>query len=465
MSFPDGPKSPPLWRALRWIFSPLSVLDQYARTYGDTFGFKSQFSGSVVYISDPESLQALFNADAQSLNSARMNNLMQPLLGDYSVVLLDGEPHAQQRKLLMPHFHGEHMRSYGHLIQAITHQTLSTWSEGQSFQARPAFQDISLKVILEAVFGVSSGRRSQQLIQVLSSILNAFDSEATVLFLFFRFLQQDLGAWSPWGHFLRLRAEMDQLLYAEIAERRDHLAQSSSTSPDILSMLIAATDETGVGLSDRELRDELVTLLVAGHETTASAMTWAFYWIASRPDVYQRLWAELRSVDLANNLFEVTQLPYLQAVCQETLRLYPIAIMGFPRTVKQPIQIGQYLYPEGTVLIPSIYLAHHRPSVYPDPKQFKPERFLQHQFTPYEFLPFGGGVRRCIGQAFALFEMKVVIATLLSRINLSVASHLPIRPVRRGLTLAPPKHLKFQVDGFKAGDPTESSPEVTTTYV
>ena len=276
-----------------------------------------------------------------------------------------------------------------------------------TFAVRPVMQSISLQVILKAVFGLDSGQRYDQLRQVLCQMLDVFGSPVGAMLLFYPFLQKDWGAWSPWGRFLRLRQQIDDLIYAEISDRH---TQPNAEGTDILSLLMAARDPEGQPLSDIELRDELITLLFAGHETTASALAWALYWITYLPDVRTQLLAEIDALDDKANLDPMTiaRLPYLSAICQETLRLYPIAITAFPRVVKQPMTIAGYALESGTVIMPSIYLAHHRAAVYPEPKQFRPERFLERQFSPYEYLPFGGGDRRCIGSAFALFEIDLL---------------------------------------------------------
>ena len=220
-----------------------------------------------------------------------------------------------------------------------------------------------------------------------------------------------------------------------LRERRAELDQNRQ---DILSLMMAARYDDGQGMSDEELHDELMTLLVAGHETTASALTWAFYWIDRLPEVREKLLQELNTLGVNTDLSSVAKLPYLTAVYQETLRIYPIVMTAFPRIVKTPITIMGYELREGMVIVPSIYLAHHREEVYPQSKQFKPERFLERQYSPYEYLPFGGGNRRCIGMAFAQYEMKIVLATVLSEFQVSLVNKRPVRPVRRGLTLAAP---------------------------
>lgn len=244
---------------------------------------------------------------------------------------------------------------------------------------------------------------------------------------------------------MRQRQRLDELLYQEIRERK---TQSEPLGEDILSLLISAHDEAGGPMSDVELRDELMTILFGGHETTATALAWALYWIHYIPEVGEKLLQELNSIDVQNcDPAQITKLPYLNAVCCETLRIYPILFFTFPRLVQAPMQLMGYNIPKGMVLSPCIYLVHHRPDIYPEPKRFKPERFLERQFSPYEYLPFGGGNRRCIGMAFAMFEMKLVLAKVLSRHSLELAENRPVMPVRRGVTMAPAGGVRLVVKG------------------
>jgi cytochrome P450 len=259
---------------------------------------------------------------------------------------------------------------------------------------------------------------------------------------FFPPLQQDLGAWSPWGQFLRRRQQIDALIYAEIAERR---LQNDQSRTDILSLLISARDENGQQMSDVELRDQLVSLLLLGYETTAAVLAWAFYWIHSSPTVLHTLRRELDALsddsepnrNAQSGYLANAQLPYLTAICQETLRINPIALICAPRMTKEPLQLAGYHFDTGTILIPCIHLAHRRSEVFPEPQQFKPERFLDRKFSPYEYFPFGGGSRGCIGMAFSMFEMKLILGTILSNFHLALTSQSPVRPVRRGITIVP----------------------------
>ena len=440
-NLPDGPQMPRWLRMIKFIGQPIKYVDDFAKIYGDTFTIRSNRSNNhLVYFSQPQALEQIFTADSSHFEVGRGNIGLKFFLGDRSFMLADGDRHQRQRQLLTPPFHGERMRAYGQDIQKITRQVSNQWQIGKPFKIRESMQEITLRVILRVVFGLNEGELFESLRRSLSDLLDFISSPVMSSAFFFSFIQKDFGAWSPWGRILQQRQKIDQLIYALLRERR---AESNQNRQDILSLMMAARYNDGQGMSDEELHDELMTLLVAGHETTASALTWAFYWIDHFPKVREKLLQELNTIGVNPDLSTVAKLPYLTAVCQETLRIYPIAMTAFVRIVKTPIEIMGYELPEGTVIVPSIYLAHHREEVYPQSKQFKPERFLERQYSPYEYLPFGGGNRRCIGMAFAQYEMKIVLATILSEFQVSLVNKRPVRPVRRGLTIAAPTGMRM----------------------
>lgn len=442
MKLPDGPKTPPLVQTLQWIARPLEFLEECAHRYGDLFTVRRNKYRPAVYLSNPQAIQEIFTANPELFDSGLKNKLLQILLGQHSLSLnlLDRNCHQRQRRLLMPPFHGERMRTYGQLICDITEQVMSQWTIDQPFLVRSSMQEIAMRTILSVVFGLHEGQRSLALRQLLGSLLDSISSPLSSSLIFFRSLQRDLGSWSPWGRFLRQKQQIDQLLYAEIQQCRE---QPDPSRADILSLLMSARDEAGQPMTDVELRDQLMTLLLAGHETTASALAWALYWVNRLPEVRDRLLEELDTLAPDSDPSTIARLPYLTAVCQETLRIYPIALISSPRVVKAPLQLMGYQFEPGTALIPCIYLTHQRPELYPEPQQFKPERFLERQFSAYEYLPFGGGNRYCIGSAFAQFEMKLVLAKILSRFQLVLADSRPEKPVRRGFTLAPPSGMRM----------------------
>ncbi len=433
MQLPNTIPLSALRQLTNWIARPYDFLDECARNYGDTFTIKLVAFPPLVFLSDPQAIKEIFATDAKQFDAGRSNGILRSLLGSNSLILLDGDRHERQRKLLMPPFHGEKVKSYGETICQITRELGSQWQPDRPFLASKAMQDITLEVILQAVFGLREGERYQQLKPLLASLLDMTGSPLRSTFLFFPWLQQDLGSWSPWGKVVRQRKQVYELLQAEIDERR---SQSSLTGNDVLSLMLLAQDEDGQPMTAPELKDELMTMLVAGHETTATVLAWALYWIHKLPAVKAKLLQELK--DLGDNAtpIAIATLPYLTAVANESLRIYPIIPIVFPRIAKQEVTINSQTFPSETSLVPCIYLLHHREDLYPEPKQFKPERFLERQFSAWEFIPFGGGNRRCLGYALAMLEIKLVLAIILTNFSLKLANEQPVKPRRRGLTIA-----------------------------
>jgi len=451
----DGPKAKGLrrqLRILRLILQPTHYMEDNVRRYGPTFKIGGDNSPPLVYVGDPNLVREIFLLDADQANTGQGNGVLRAMVGDHSILLLDGEPHQRQRKLLMPPFHGDRLRTYAQLICDLTRQVSADWQPGQTLVARPPMQALTLGVILQAVFGLREGERLSELQHLMSRMLDTFAYPISSSFLFFPVLQKDWGAWSPWGHFVRQRERVRQLIYAEIRDRRAYLAQPNvdpNAKTDILTLLLQARDEDGQAMTDAELHDELVTLLLAGHETTASAMVWLLYWIHYLPDVEQKLRAELATLGEAADPMAIAQLPYLTAVCQETLRIYPITPTTFVRVLKQPMTLGGYDFAAGTALMPATYILHQRPDLYPNPQEFRPERFWERQYAPHEYLPFGGGNRRCIGSALAMMELKLSIATLLQHFEFALPHARSVTPTRRGLTLAPPTSLRIRIKSCK----------------
>ena len=441
MAIPEGPKAPSALQMLQWVAAPFSFMRSGHRKYGDTFTIRlNPKFGPLVMFSHPEALQAILTNDDGKLFEApgTFNVALELLTGSQSVFAFSGERHRRARQLLMPSFHGERMRSYGELICSVAEQVMQEYQPGQAFPARKPMQTISLRVILRAVFGLVDGPRYRQLEKLLGMLLEGVSNPLSASLLFVPAMRRDLGPRSPWGRFIRNRQRIDELIYEEIADRRRNWGDlSNSPRNDILTLLMSAHDEAGEGLSDVELRDELMTLLIAGHETTATALTWALYWIHRFPAVRERLLQELDSLDHNLDPNVVFKLPYLNAVCSETLRIYPVALLTFPRVTRSRVILTGVTLEPGTTVTGCIYLAHRRKEVFSDPEQFRPDRFLERHYSPYEFLPFGGGARRCIGMAFAQFEMKLVLSTILSRFDLALAEARNVRQQRRGLVSGP----------------------------
>lgn len=441
MKLPDGPQLPALLQTLAITAQPIKFLETCASRYGDMFTLRVLGNNSppVIFLSHPDAIQAVFTHLSDAFELGKVTHVFRPLVGERSLIMQEGQQHQRQRHLLMPALHRDRLEQQGELICHLAESQISQWQVGQSLCPRTQMSEISLQVILHIVFGIEGGDRYYHLKHLLTHLLESITSPLYSTQFFFPQLQKNWGRWSPWGTFLRQRQQIDAAIYAEIAERR---SQQIGNRTDILSLLLTARDDQGDAMSDQELRDQLMTLLLLGHETTASALTWALYWLHQQPKCLAKLLHELEGV---NNPTAIAQLPYLTAVCKEALRVYPIALIAQPRKVKRSIQLNNYIFTPGTVLIPCIYLAHRRDATYENPAQFCPERFVSNKFSPYEFFPFGGGSRSCIGMALSLLEMKLILATVVSRWKLR-SNQDAVRPARRGITFVPPAQFRLTVE-------------------
>jgi cytochrome P450 len=437
-------KQSSLQQKIQWVARPHEYMESAAKQAPDLFAAKISTGEDYIFVNHPEAMRQIVTSDrSKYFASSKENQLLQPLLGNNSLILIEGDRHKKRRKLLLPPFHGERMQTYSQLICDLTRDIVGKLEPDRPFVAREVTQQISLQVILEAVYGLQDSKRSQELKQRISRLSNIFESIVTSASLFFPWLQQDLGAWSPWGNLVRQQKAIDELIYQELATRR---IEDNSQRQDILSLMMSAKDEAGESMKDEELRDELMALMLAGHETTATAIAWSLYWVYRHPKIKARLQAEIASLGTSDPM-EIAKLPYLDAVCKETLRIYPIAMLTFPRTVLEPTELMGYQLEAGQILMGCIYLMHQREDVYPEPHQFKPERFLEREFDAYEFFPFGGGKRRCIGEALAKLELKLVLATIVSNYELELKSDRPEVPARRGVTLAPKSGVEMIFKG------------------
>jgi cytochrome P450 len=349
--------------------------------------------------------------------------VLKPLLGPRSVLLLDGPEHMRQRKLMLPPFHGERMRAYGELMTEVAERHVSQWPVGQPFAVRESVQAITLEIILRTVFGLDDAAHVERLAAPLRLLLDSTTHPMRLLGLQFTSSERR-GKRSPWGRIYALMAPADAMLLEQIRTRREELeSDGHEDRNDILSLLLAARDEDGSALTDAELRDELMTLLVAGHETTATALAWTLERLVRHPDVLARLQDEPDG-------------EYLDAVIKESLRLRPV-VPGVIRRLQRPLEIGGMALPKGVHIAPSIYLIHRRADIYPEPEAFRPERFLERQPSTYEWLPFGGGIRRCLGASFALYEMRIVLETIMKRAELETTQAAGEAVKRRFVTFMP----------------------------
>lgn len=441
------PKGLGFVRRLEWILDPVNYLEKTKDELPDFFEEDSLGFGvgPTVVFSHPEAMQSILSRDRKQFTSpGEFNRLLSPLLGNASVIMLSGDRHKERRQLITPAFHGERLDVYGQLICEITDAVMAQLEVGESFSARTLTQKISLQIISKVVFGLTDSPRSQEIMTVLTDTIDVFSSPLSAMLLFFEGLQKDWGAWSPWGRFVRQRQKLDDLVYAEIRDRR---ANSDENRTDILSMLMAARTEDGEALGEIELRDELMALLMAGHETTATAIAWAMYWTHKQPEVKAKILAELDSLGNEASPTEIAALPYLSAVCKETLRRSPVAMFTFPRVAQEEVQIMNRTFAPETLFLGCIFLTHQREDLYPNHKAFMPERFLERKFSPYEFIPFGNGARRCVGEALAQYEMKLVVATMLSHYRFRLADDRPEIAKRRGVTLAPARGVPMVFEG------------------
>jgi cytochrome P450 len=417
---PPGPRMSRAVQTAIWARRAQWMLAQCRRRFGDTFRLDIAYEGTWIILSHPDDVRRVFTGDPKVLHAGEANGILRPVLGDHSVLLLDGTAHMEQRKLMLPSFHGERMKRYGDLMAEIAAAEIERWPRAEPYRLRPRMQAVTLEIILRAVFGVGEGERLEQLRRQLRRLLDMITDPRRLVFL----LALGPDRIRRFPPFRRERERVDGLIYEEIADRR--AAGDLSGRVDILSLLLQASHEDGSPMSDRELRDELVTLLVAGHETTATALAWAVERLVRHPEKLDRLATEVAAGEDA----------YLKAVIQETLRLRPV-ISIVNRTLKEPFEIGGYTLPAGVKVAPSIYLVHRRADVYPEPERFLPERFLERPPGTYTWIPFGGGVRRCLGGAFAHFEMEVVLRELVSRTTIRPARERSERVFRRAITETP----------------------------
>lgn len=425
------PPSIPLPRAvqtLRFLARPLPFFERWRRELGETFHASVYGPGDLHFISDPDSIKRLFAADRHNTIAPGRNLILRPLLGTGSLLLQEGEEHLRRRKLMLPPFHGERMRAYEGTIANATVRAVSTWPVGEPFALHPSMQAITLEVILRAVFGVEDDERRHDLSEALVAILGATATPRAV-----GFLLPAARRIPPYRRLARLSERIDELLDEQIAERRydPHVNERD----DILSMLIAARFDDGTRMSDAELRDQLMTLLLAGHETTATALAWTFDLLLHDRPALARLTDEVRAAGHE----------YLDAVIEESLRVRPV-VPFTGRQLLQPAELAGYEFPADSIVMAAIYLAHTRADSYPDPYAFRPQRFLGAAPETYSWIPFGGGTRRCIGASFAQFEMRIALATILRAVELQAASPRLERPIRRNVTLSPATGTRVVVE-------------------
>src|SRR3954468_3471068 len=415
--FPPGPTAPSVVQVARWIARPTDFMNKTRRDYGDVFTVRFASVGRIVFVSEPTLIKQIFTASPDQLRAGEPNWPLIPVLGERGTLLLDGKEHLNRRRVILPPFHGERLERYREMFAAVAAEHIERWPKNEPFPLLPKVQGITLELIMKVVFGEDEDQaRIDRLATEMMGLIAASQSRLAQL----PWMGYDFGRYSPMGMFMRVRGRVDDVLYEEIRRRRergrgDMLQRVPPQRHDVFSMLLQTE------MTDEELRDELMTLLLAGHETTTTALAWAFERLLRHPGMYERLRTDDR---------------WAEAVVNETLRLRPpLPVVG--RAVKQDFQLDGYTIPEGEMLAPCIWLTHRRPEVYPEPYAFRPERFLDKGPETYSWLPFGGGTRRCVGAAFAQLEMTVVMRTIAELVDLEPAEPESERVGRRAIVLAP----------------------------
>ena len=418
MSLPPGPRLPSVMQTIAWWKRTMPFLERCRARYGKRFTLRLVQSPPFVHHSEPDHIKEIFTAPPEVLHPGEGAKVLEPVVGANSVILLDERAHLSQRKLMLPAFHGEKMERLRGVMEEVADREVAAWPRDETVELHPRLQALTLDVILRAVFGLDSGERLDALRERLSRILR-FGSRPSSLV-------PALQRGKVWSDFIQRRGEVDELIYATIEERR---AEGNGGRDDVLAMLLEARHEDGSPMSPVELRDELMTLLVAGHETTASELAWAFERLGQEPEVLARLTEEIDTGD--------DDAAYVTATIYETLRRRPVLANAAPRLVMEPVEIGGWHYEPGVCLLADAYLLHHDSDIYPDPYAFRPERFLDGQPGTYTWIPFGGGRRRCLGASFAMLEMKIVLRAVLRQLALAPASASPEGARRRSITLSP----------------------------
>jgi cytochrome P450 family 135 len=434
VALPPGPRAPAIFNSVRFARRPLEVLLDWRRRYGDVFTVRMLGFGTGVYVVDPDAIRQLFTGDQSDLRAGEANSFMEPVLGPHSVLVLDGPEHLRQRKLLLPPFQGSRVAGFREVIREVAEREIARWRPGARLVLRERMRSLTFEVICRAVFGVTDAERVERLRDALVAVI-----DSSPIFMISGAARRDFGRLSPGGIFARRLRAADSLLYEEIERRRAE--PDLEERSDVLSLLACARDEQGREMTARELRDELFTMLGAGHETTATSLAFAFELLLRNPSVLVRLRDELAAGEDDS---------YLDAVVKETLRLRPV-IDAAERTLTTPRTVAGWELPAGVKVYPGIALVHLREDLYPRPREFRPERFTEEGAESYSWLPFGGGIRRCVGAALAQAEMAEVLRVAVPRVELRPVREEPDPVVLRGITLAPKHGVPVTVERSAAG--------------
>ncbi|WP_013334494.1 cytochrome P450 [Gloeothece verrucosa] len=422
-NLPCSPPLSPAQQAQKWIDQPLEFLDHCFQDYGDIFTLELGALGATIFLGNPQAVETIFKLHGHLFECHQFNVSYAPLMGKNALFLQDGEAHKRLRRIMMPPFHRERVQKYADYIQEIAQESVKDWTRGKVLKIRSLMHRLALEVTLRIFF-------SERTLPI-EKIRYWFETKVFT----------ETKSWKPWFNYSRLQPQIRQLIREEIEFRKE----AKFESVDLLNWLQLAQDEEGNFLSEEELQDQLLTLMITAVDPIAMSLTWALYWIHKLPKVKATLSEELKTLEGKLDPLAINQLPYLTAVCQETLRLHPILPTVSGRRLTTPIEVMGYHFPEGTTVAPCAYLVHRREELYPEPRSFKPERFLQNQYSAYEYFPFGGGNRLCLGAALAPLEIKIVLATILSSHDLSLMDQEPLSMVRYGTLVAPSETFQMIV--------------------
>lgn len=424
IKLPAGPKGSWL-PTMKLIRNPRAALEQWVREYGDPF-LLNALNGPVVITGREDLLRVIHGQDPKVYAPFATATIV-PLMGAGSMLVLDGEPHRRERRLVMPMFHGDRMKAYGESMQQTALEQFQRYQQKPSIMTLELMTDISLEVIVRTIFGGDNRAQADAMIAASREVVAKSNP---LLFFSCKTHVRFLGL-SPWDRFMAARGRLFKLFDAAIDDRRS----KPESGDDILSLLCNATYEDGQPITREHICEELMTFLFAGHETTALSLTWAMYHLHRNPEALSALKQELDALpDLSPS--SLSSAAYLKAVVQETLRIHPIVTETL-RKLKEPIELGEFVLPAGFAVAPATVLAHHNGATYEDPESFKPERFLGRTYSPFQYMPFGGGHRRCIGAAFASYEMAMVLGVLLKRFDFTLVDSAPVVPKRRSVTIGP----------------------------
>jgi cytochrome P450 len=425
---PPGPDLPSRKVAQLWMEQPVEFWEDCAGRYGEAITIELGSLGTTVLFGHPEGVRQIFQLAPELYECRPFNSYYNAVMGENSLFLADGATHRRMRRMIMPPLHRRLVERHGESTREHVRQGIALWPVGRAFSPRPSMHVIALKIILDIVFGAHD--------ELAIEIVRVFSEE----------IYQDLGSWSAWTRFVRHQPRFRELIAERIKRKRAGSGASGST---LFDALVQTRDETGNLLGDVEIQDHIFTMLVAGVDPTALALSWALYWIHEDSDVLSRLHEEIDGLGPDAGPERIAQLPYLGAVCLETLRMYPIASTPTGRKLVAPAEIQGRRYPPGVTLLPCPHIVHRREDLYPESARFRPERFLERHYAAHEFLPFGGGARTCVGASLAPLEMKLVLAEIVTLCDLVPAHEGPVRPARHGTLLAPSDAMKFILAGTR----------------